>query len=139
MVVFVTVILVIITVLIHHEVLRALSVWLEGRFRVRPRVRLIPAVVGVLGAHVVEIYLFALGYYFLVRANGQGTLIGDIGEGLQDMAYFSFVTYASLGYGDVIPDGPLRFTAAMEVLTGLVMLAWTASFFYGFIQTTWRK
>ena len=48
----------------------------------------------------------------------------------QHFIYYSFVTLTTLGYGDIIPIGHIRFTAGSEALTGLVLIAWTASFTY---------
>ena len=42
-------------------------------------------------------------------------------EGLLTSIYFSFVTALSIGYGDVIPVGPLRILAIVEGATGLLI------------------
>src|SRR4029077_19171705 len=42
-------------------------------------------------------------------------------EGLLTAIYFSFVTALSIGYGDVIPVGPLRILAIVEGATGLLI------------------
>jgi hypothetical protein len=41
-------------------------------------------------------------------------------DGFVTALYFSFVTALSIGYGDVIPVGPLRILAVMEGATGLL-------------------
>ena len=130
-------ILVVLTILVHHEVLRGMYIGIS-RPVVRPRVRLLLGVFGALAAHVMEILLFSLGYWVLVRNGTYGNLVGADGASSRDVLYFSFVTYASLGYGDVTPEGSLRFIAALEVLCGLLMLAWTASFLFELIRTSWR-
>ena len=136
--IFVGIGLVIVTVLIHHEVLYLLSRQLQ-RSIVYPRFRLIFGVIGAILAHVIEITLFAVGYHLLIRAETYGTFIGEELEGFCDILYFSFVTYSSLGYGDIRPEGHIRFVSAMEVLVGLVMIAWTASFLYYLIKSTWAN
>ena len=35
-----------------------------------------------------------------------------------DCVYYSFITYTTLGFGDVIPTGTLRFLTSLESLTG---------------------
>jgi hypothetical protein len=133
----VTVAPVIVTVLIHHEVLWRLYRWLRSWGH--PRLGFVLAVLAVIFTHVVEIVLFAIGYYALITMGGYGTLAGENYKGVLDIGYFSFVTYTSLGYGDITPVGGLRFVAQMEVLTGLVMVAWSASFFFMFMKEVWRK
>jgi hypothetical protein len=42
---------------------------------------------------------------------------------LRDTIYFSFVTLASLGYGDIVPKaGPVQFVAVVEAMTGQLYL-----------------
>jgi len=46
-----------------------------------------------------------------------------------DMVYFSLVTIATLGYGDIVPKMPLsRFVAALEAVVGqfyiAILVAW---------------
>ncbi|EGG99066.1 Protein yfbU [gamma proteobacterium IMCC2047] len=54
-----------------------------------------------------------------------------------DCGYHSFVTYTSLGFGDIIPTGYLRFITGIEALAGLVLIAWTASFVYVEMRRFW--
>lgn len=49
---------------------------------------------------------------------------------LQRASRFSFSTYTTLGFGDIVATGPLRLLAGIEGITGLVLIAWTASFAY---------
>jgi hypothetical protein len=114
-----------------------LSRWLRDWKYLRLRFSL--AVLAVIFTHVFEIGLFSIAYYAFMRIGGFGALAGDAFSGIGDVGYYSFVTYTSLGYGDVTPVGSLRFLAELEVLTGLVMLAWTASFFFVFMSDLWKK
>ena len=131
------IILVIMTVLIHNEVLMHLSKWMRIWKYVRLRFSL--AVLVVIFTHIFEIGLFSIGYYVFLRLGNFGTLTGDAFNSIGDVGYYSFVTYTSLGYGDITPTGSLRFMAELEVLTGLVMLAWTASFFFVFMSELWKN
>lgn len=125
-------------VLVHYEFLRLLSVMLP-RLRVRYRFRIAFGVIGALCAHTAAIWIFAFAYYFMIHHMSAGTLSGDPELGIVTCAYFSFTTYSSLGYGDVVPIGDLRYLAGLEALTGLVMIAWTASFLYYEMQRYWRE
>ncbi|CAA0109591.1 Uncharacterised protein [Zhongshania aliphaticivorans] len=122
-------------VLIHHETLYALAKFLP-RLPVS-RHRVLFALIGVLLAHVAEIWLFAITYYFLNAMDGFGVLSGNFSNTLLDCAYFSFTVYTSLGFGDVVPLGDLRFLSGLESLVGLVMIAWSASFMYMEMQKNW--
>jgi len=82
-------------------------------------------------AHVLEILAFALGYLAGVEllgwnpdAIGQNGLLTFI-----DFFYYSAVSYSTLGMASV-PAGDLRFMTAMESLTGIIILTWSATFFY---------
>ncbi len=55
-----------------------------------------------------------------------------------DSIYFLFVTYTTVGYGDLVPVGPIRFIAATEALNGWVLLGWSASFTFLEMQRFWR-
>ena len=45
-----------------------------------------------------------------------------------DAVYFSGSVYTSLGFGDVVPARGGQLLVVLEVVTGLVLIAWTASF-----------
>ena len=51
---------------------------------------------------------------------GSSAVKADL-EGLGTAIYFSFVTALSIGYGDVIPLGPLRIIAVIEGIAGLLI------------------
>ena len=68
-----------------------------------------------------------------------GSLIGEITISHQDYHYFSAVTYTTLGFGDITPNGELRWIAAIEALTGLVLITWTASFAFLVMQELWTE
>jgi len=47
--------------------------------------------------------------------------------GLLDSIYFSFVTALSIGYGDVVPSGPMRIMAIIEGAAGLLIFGCVVS------------
>ena len=65
--------LVAIAVVIHYEMLRLLSV-LIPRLRIKHRLRVLIGVFGTICAHIIEICLFGLAFYLMVRAGGFGDL-----------------------------------------------------------------
>ena len=72
-------------------------------------------------------------------AGGAGTLGGSASPGLAEALYFSAQNYTSLGYGDIVPGGPLRLMTAVEALHGLLMIGWTASFAYVAMERFWEE
>jgi hypothetical protein len=53
--------------------------------------------------------------------------------------YFSAITYTTVGYGDLVPLGALRFLAAVESLAGFVLVSWSASFTYLVMERFWGQ
>lgn len=130
--------LVIFCVVIHYETLYQLAKRLPV-VHISPRRRVLVGVMVILLAHIVEIWLFALGYYAMAHSPGFGSLSGNINLSLLDCSYFSFTTYTTLGFGDIEPSGYLRFLTGIESLTGLVMITWSASFLFLEMQKYWPK
>jgi len=128
--------LVSLAILIHYEMLRFLSV-LIPKLPTRHRLKVVTGLLGALTAHVIEIWMFGIGYYLLIGLGQFGTLTGNYTHSLLDSVYFSFVAYSSLGLGDIYPVGYLRFLTGLETLTGLVLITWTASFMYIEMQKFW--
>jgi len=124
-------------VVIHYEFLYRLSAAIPG-IPIIPRFRIVLGVLGALVAHAIEIWLFALGYYFMDNVKGWGHLTGNFSHQIMDYAYFSFTTYTTLGFGDIEPIGDLRFLTGLEALAGLVLITWTASFLYYEMQRYWN-
>ena len=132
--------LVAMAVMIHYEMLYRLS-RLMPMLVIKHRYRLVVGIVGALIAHISEIWVFAFGYYLLIRFTSLGSLTvfgsGETIHNVMDCVYYSFVTYTTLGFGDLIPTGSLRFLTGLESLTGLVLITWTASFMYFEMQKYW--
>lgn len=133
---FTSALLVMLAVLVHYEMLHRMTLLLP-KILIRHRFRIVVAVLGALIAHVLEIWIFAIGYYVLISSELAGTLTGNFTGTLLDCGYHSFVTYTSLGFGDIVPSGYLRFITGIEALTGLVLIAWTASFVYVEMRRFW--
>ncbi len=124
-------------VLVHFEALNQLTI-LIPKLDIKHRLRVLVGVFGALLAHVIEIWLFAFGYYLMVRQGSFGSLEGHFDGSLMDCVYFSLVNYTSLGFGDIVPRGDIRFLAGIEALTGLVLITWTASFMFIEMQKLWK-
>lgn len=125
-------------ILIHYETLYQLErklphIHIPGRYRV------LIGVAVIITAHVAEIWLFAIGYYFMLQWPEFGTLAGNFNYTLLDCSYFSFTTYTTLGFGDIEPSGYIRFLTGIESLIGLVLITWSASLLFLEMQRHWPK
>ncbi len=93
--------------------------------------------------HIAGIWIYALTYLLVENWTTVGTVTGQnhaIGlniESFMDCLYFSAVIYTSLGFGDLTPTEHMRMLAGAEVLNGLVLIAWTASFTYLAMEKFW--
>ena len=127
-------------VILHYEVLtncsRLLSHINHDEHR---RVRTVGLIFVILVTHVIEMWFFAFGYFFLSRLDGLGSLTGVEVVTLADFAYYSATVYTTVGFGDIVPVGPMRFMTGMEGLTGLVMITWSASFTFLSMQRYWQS
>ncbi len=134
----ISIVAVVVCVLLHYEVLKWLSHFLS-HLRKLHRTRVLILILGLMIVHLIEIWLYALGYGLVDRRGTFGHLQGKLQEGWLDYVYFSFVTYATVGYGDIVPVGPIRFLAAQEALSGVVLIAWSASFTFLEMGRFWRE
>jgi len=127
--------LVVLTTVVHYEVLRLLSFGLP-MVRVRPRAKLLVVMFAVFVAHAFEILLYGFTSYLIVHGLRLGSLVGA-GATLTNLLYFSAETYTSLGFGDIVPGGPLRLLAGVEALNGLLLIGWSASYVYIAMERFW--
>jgi hypothetical protein len=130
--------IIIAVVIVHYEALLQLSIYLP-KMKIKHRFRVAIGLIGALLAHIIEVWIFGISYYLLINKASFGHLNGVPGESLLSCVYFSFVSYTSLGYGDQVPVGLIRYTAGLEALTGLVLIAMTASFMYFQIEKFWSE
>ena len=121
---------------IHYEVLNHASSRLRAR-RTSHRFHVALAVLIAIAGHVIEVLVFALGWYALLMTGKAKLSLHEVT--FEDIIYFSFSTYTSLGYGDIVPLGPARILAGAESLVGLVLIAWTASFTFFEMQKFWKE
>lgn len=111
-----------VTVLVHLFGLALLVRMLKVSRRVAPKrtsplTLLIQATLGLFVIHTLEMWLYAALYLAL---NGAFNL--------ESALYFSTVTYATVGYGDVLLPAQWRIVGAVEGATGVMMLGWSTAF-----------
>jgi hypothetical protein len=129
---------VIAAVLIHYEGLSWFGRWLTIDL-LPHRARIAALIFGQLGLHIIEIWLFAAGYYLLLRGPEYGAVVPAARLGFLDLVYFSAITYTTVGFGDFVPTGAIRFMTGMEALIGFLLLGWSAAFTFVEMQRYWGR
>jgi len=134
----INILVVAIVVSIHYEFLYRITLYIP-KMHVSHRYRIVVGVCGSLVAHAIEIWVFAIAFYYMNLTEGWGHLDGNFSGSLMDCVYYSFTVFTTLGFGDIQPSGDLRFLTGIESLTGLVLITWTASFLYFEMQKHWGR
>lgn len=137
-VMFACVLLIVMTTAVHYEILGRGNDLLFA-LRVPSRAKLLIVIFGSFVAHAVEIALYGLALFVIVRYLKIGSLSGSNGFSLVNCLYFSAETYTSLGFGDIIPSGQIRLLAGTEALNGLLMVGWSASYAYIAMERFWSS
>ena len=126
------------TVAVHYEALRAISIF-TANLTIPHRALSLVVSAGVLLAHLTEVCLFAVGFFLMHAQFGLGAIGGHFSNTPLDYFYFSANTYSTLGVGDLFPTGAIRLVAGIEALTGFVLIGWSASFTYLTMQRSWDQ
>jgi hypothetical protein len=127
-----------VSVIVHHECLILISRFL-GMHREKARRKVLLGVFGTIIAHSIEVWIFAAAYYFLLASGRWGEIVGDFDGGIVDCVYLSFTCFTTVGFGDVVAVGHVRFLTVLEALTGLVLITWSASFLFLQMEKFWNS
>lgn len=132
--------LVLATVSIHYEAMLVVSdrfmPWAQRHFHGRRVISFV--IVALMAAHVVEIWLWAAACAATAHTPGFGTFTGTFDHGFHSYLYMSAVNYTSLGDNAITPSGAVRTLVAGETLTGMLMIAWSASFTFLKMEQVWK-
>ena len=80
--------------------------------------------------HLVEVVVWALAYLLV--------LPGDHLDTFEKAAYFSVVTFTTLGYGDItLVEHEWRLLSGIEALNGILLVGWTTALLFMVVQRTW--
>ena len=81
--------------------------------------------------HTVQIIVWACAFLYVLPENILSTA--------EEAVYFSFVTFTSLGYGDITFDGVWRILGGIEALNGVLLLGWSTALLFAIVQRTWKS
>jgi len=115
------------TVLLHFWALLRLTHLMSGAHarlrtqaeRLRQALVILLAVFGVFALHTVEVWAYALCFWRLHEI-----------ETFEAALYFSTVTFATLGYGDIVLSESWRLFAAIESVNGVILVGWSTAFLF---------
>ncbi|MBT8080230.1 MAG: potassium channel family protein [Gammaproteobacteria bacterium] len=133
-----TAFVVVAAVTVHYEGLRIMS------DKIRPaiggeRPMIVLEILWLMLLHITEIWLFAFTYYALISVGGFGQFDGVAVLGFLDCVYFSATVFTTLGFGDIVPSGPIRFVTGTEAVAGLTLITWSASYTFIEMGKTWHE
>jgi hypothetical protein len=76
-------------------------------------------------AHTLEVFVWSAAYAVL-----------DAAPDGADLAYFAFVNYTTLGYGDVLPVAPWRLLGPMTAMNGVLLFGWSTAVIFEVLRRT---
>ena len=80
--------------------------------------------------HAVEIIIWAATYQVLMPVKELASF--------EEAVYFSFVTFTTLGYGDITLSEGWRLLSGIEALNGILLVGWTTAMIFSVVQNIWR-
>lgn len=81
--------------------------------------------------HALEIVVWAGAYQLLLPAHELASF--------EEAVYFSFVTFTTLGYGDITLSEGWRLLSGIEALNGILLVGWTTAMIFSVVQNIWRE
>ena len=90
---------------------------------------LIIVVLGIFGANIVQIWLWAFVYYALET---------DVLKNFEMALYFSTVTFTTVGYGDIVLNEKWRLLSSFESANGMIILGWSTAFIFEIMSKLYR-
>ena len=85
----------------------------------------------ILMAHMAEILVYSWSYKLISLVPQFGCVVNLEGACVHswfDLTYFSASVYTTLGFGDLVPVGPMRMLTGIEAVVGLALIAWSATY-----------
>jgi len=91
---------------------------------------LLTTVMVAISLHALQITIWAVAYLMLVPT-------GEL-QTMEQALYFSFVTFTTLGYGDITLSVGWRILSGIEALNGILLVGWTTALLFAVVQRTWQ-
>ena len=86
---------------------------------------MIPTVMVLMTAHVLEVFLWSLAYASF-----------DVGPAGADLKYLAFTNYTTLGYGDIVPVERWRLLGPITAMNGVLLFGWSTAVIFEVLRRT---
>jgi len=80
--------------------------------------------------HTLEIMAWAGAYRVLVP-------ISELAD-FETATYFSFVTFTTLGYGDITLSDSWRLLSGIQAMNGILLVGWSTALMFAVVQKNWQ-
>jgi uncharacterized protein YhhL (DUF1145 family) len=117
------------TILVRYLVSEFMN-WAGNRVSRRMLAALTIAALVLVFLHAVEIMVWAGVYKAMVPA-------GELND-FEAAVYFSFVTFTTLGYGDITLSEGYRLLSGIQALNGILLVGWSTALMFAVVQKTWQ-
>jgi len=87
-------------------------------------------VIVLISLHAIQITVWAVAYLAVLP---EGEL-----ETFEKALYFSFVTFTTLGYGDITLSEGWRLLSGIQALNGILLVGWTTALLFSVVQRSWQ-
>ena len=95
-----------------------------------PMLSLVMIVIILLVLHTLQIITWAWAYEIFLPEAAMASF--------EEAVYFSFVTFTTLGYGDVTLTQGWRLMSGIQALNGILLVGWSTAMLFAFIQRLWH-
>jgi hypothetical protein len=89
---------------------------------------MIPIVSLLMATHAAEVVVWTSAY----------TILGAAPAGA-DLAYFAFVNYTTLGYGDIVPVENWRLLGPITAMNGVLLFGWSTAVIFEVLRRTMKR
>ena len=79
--------------------------------------------------HLAQIFAWAMTYRWLVPDEELYSF--------EKAAYFSFVTFTTLGYGDITLSENYRMLSGIQAMNGILLVGWSTAVLFAIVQRIW--
>jgi hypothetical protein len=84
---------------------------------------MIPTVSIFMIAHTIEVMVWALAYWIVEAASPGANLV-----------YFAFVNFATLGYGDIVPEKRWLLLGPITAMNGFLLFGWSTAVIFAVLR-----
>jgi len=82
--------------------------------------------------HVIHSLVWAFCYYLIPQTAGEFSSFSEA-------AYFSMVTFTTLGYGDISLSSDWRLLSGLEAINGIMLIGWSTAMMFSLIQNIYKR